>query len=182
MSTRPAASAGSSCSQNRSTVHPSASSRVSVSRSRSTVPSSFAAQKSALAVGRVAWVGPSRACGPADEQVDLEGRAVLPGFVDSHAHMVFAGDRSAEFAARMSGEPYSAGGIRSTVDRTRAATDDELRTTLTRLANEMRMSGITTFETKSGYGLTERDEARSLRLALSETTETTFLGAHVVPR
>ena len=131
--------------------------------------------------GRVAWVGPSRACGPADEQVDLEGRAVLPGFVDSHAHMVFAGDRSAEFAARMSGEPYSAGGIRSTVDRTRAATDDELRTTLTRLANEMRMSGITTFETKSGYGLTERDEARSLRLALSETTETTFLGAHVVP-
>lgn len=131
--------------------------------------------------GRITWVGPSRECGPADEQVDLEGRAVLPGFVDSHAHLLFAGDRSAEFAARMSGQPYSAGGIRSTVEQTRHADDTQLRVNLQRLHAEMLQSGITTFESKSGYGLTVRDEARALRLALEATPETTYLGAHVVP-
>jgi imidazolonepropionase len=134
-----------------------------------------------IADGRVIWTGPSCECGPADEQVDLEGRAVLPGFVDSHAHLVFAGDRAAEFAARMSGQPYAAGGIRTTVDATRAATDADLRANLRRLAGELRASGTTTFETKSGYGLTVADEARALRIAGESTPETTFLGAHVVP-
>jgi imidazolonepropionase len=131
--------------------------------------------------GAIAWVGPSGACGPADDIVDLEGRTVLPGFVDSHAHLLFAGDRGAEFAARMSGEAYTAGGIRSTVERTRAADNPHLLANLRRLSSEMLASGITTFETKSGYGLTIEDEARSLRLALAETGETTYLGAHVVP-
>ena len=130
---------------------------------------------------RVAWVGPRSAFDAADEVVDLEGRAVVPGFVDSHAHLVFAGDRSAEFAARMAGETYQAGGIRSTVERTRAATDDELRARLGRLAGELARSGVTTFETKSGYGLTVEDEARSLRIAGEITDETTYLGAHVIP-
>ena len=131
--------------------------------------------------GRIAWVGTSRDCGPADERVDLEGRAVLPGFVDSHAHLVFAGDRAVEFAARMSGRAYAAGGIRTTVAATRAATDDDLRANVRRLAAEMHTSGTTTFETKSGYGLTVDDEARALRIAAEATPETTYLGAHVVP-
>ena len=131
--------------------------------------------------GVIAWVGPAAQCGPADHVVDLEGRAVLPGFVDSHAHPVFAGDRAAEFAARMSGTPYGAGGIRTTVAATRAADDDALRANLARLVDELHRSGVTTFEAKSGYGLTTVDEARSLRLAAETTSETTFLGAHVVP-
>ena len=131
--------------------------------------------------GRVAWVGESAGCGATDHVVDLEGRAVLPGFVDSHAHLVFAGDRADEFAARMAGEAYAAGGIRSTVARTRAASDDDLRSGLARLSGELHRSGVTTFETKSGYGLTTVDEARALRLAREVTEETTYLGAHVVP-
>ena len=131
--------------------------------------------------GLIAWVGPSADCGPADQRVDLEGRAVIPGFVDSHAHLVFAGDRADEFAARMSGQAYEAGGIRRTVSATRDASDDELRAGLHRLAGEYRASGTTTFETKSGYGLTVVDEERALRLARELTVETTFLGAHVVP-
>lgn len=132
--------------------------------------------------GRIAWIGPAAQCGPADRQVDLDGRTVIPGFVDSHAHLVFAGDRADEFAARMSGRPYEAGGIRRTVSATRAATDEELRARLRRLGSEFRSSGVTTFETKSGYGLTVLDEERSLRLAREVTDETTFLGAHVVPQ
>ena len=112
--------------------------------------------------------------------VDAAGRAVLPGFVDSHAHLVFAGERGAEFAARMAGLPYSAGGIRSTVAATRAATDEQLRANLARLAAEMLAQGTTTFECKSGYGLTVADEARSLALAAEFTPEVTYLGAHVV--
>jgi imidazolonepropionase len=131
--------------------------------------------------GVVAWVGRTREVGATDEAVDLDGRAVLPGFVDSHAHLMFAGDRAAEFAARMSGRPYEAGGIRSTVASTRAATDDALRSRLDDLVGELHRSGVTTFETKSGYGLTTQDEARSLRIAAEATSETTYLGAHVVP-
>jgi imidazolonepropionase len=104
----------------------------------------------------------------------------VPGFVDSHAHLVFAGDRAAEFAARMSGEPYTGGGIATTVRATRAATDEELRERLRRLVAEMRAQGTTTVEVKSGYGLTVEDEARALRLAGEVTSETTYLGAHVV--
>ena len=130
---------------------------------------------------RIAWVGPSHLAPDSDHAMSVEGRAVIPGFVDSHAHLVFAGDRSAEFAARMSGESYSAGGIRTTVAATRAASDDELRANIQRLTRELVNSGSTTFEIKSGYGLTVEDESRSLRLAREFTDETTYLGAHVVP-
>jgi imidazolonepropionase len=130
---------------------------------------------------RVAWLGPATDAPAADTQVDMGGRAVLPGFVDSHSHLVFAGDRAPEFAARMAGEPYAAGGIRTTVAATRAATDEQLTAHTARLVEEMRRQGTTTFETKSGYGLTVRDEARSLAVARQFTDETTFLGAHVVP-
>ncbi len=131
--------------------------------------------------GRVAWVGPARYAPAADRRIDARGGAVLPGFVDSHAHLVFAGDRAAEFAARMAGEPYTGGGIRTTVGATRAASDGQLRATVRRLVGEALRQGTTTIETKSGYGLTVADEARSLRIAAEVTGETTFLGAHVVP-
>ncbi len=131
--------------------------------------------------GLVAWVGSAAAVPETDEQIDVEGRTVLPGFVDSHAHLMFAGDRASEFSARMAGESYAAGGIRTTVAATRAATDAELEANLLRLTAELRASGITTFETKSGYGLTVDDEARALRIAAKHTAETTYLGAHVVP-
>ncbi len=131
--------------------------------------------------GRVAWVGPSRQAPAADTAYDVGGRAVVPGFVDSHSHLVFAGDRAEEFAARMTGTPYSAGGIRTTVAATRAASDEQLAANLARLLEEMRRQGTTTVEVKSGYGLSVRDEARSLAIARQATEETTFLGAHVVP-
>jgi imidazolonepropionase len=131
--------------------------------------------------GVVAWVGPAGAAPPADTRIDVEGRAVLPGFVDSHTHLVFAGDRSAEFEARMSGQPYDGGGIAATVAATREADDDALRARLRGLVAELRAQGTTTVEIKSGYGLTVADEARALRLAREVTDETTFLGAHVVP-
>jgi len=131
--------------------------------------------------GRVLWTGPAARAPDADERRDLAGRAVIPGFVDSHAHLVFAGDRSAEFAARMSGTPYDGGGIATSVRATRAATDDQLRSLLAERVREMRAQGTTTVEVKSGYGLTVADEARALRIAREQTDETTFLGAHVVP-
>ena len=130
---------------------------------------------------RVAWVGRAADAPTADASYDVGGRAVIPGFVDSHSHLVFAGDRGAEFAARMAGEPYAAGGIRTTVAATRAATDEQLTSHVARLVAEMRRQGTTTVEIKSGYGLTVHDEARSLAVARQFTDETTFLGAHVVP-
>ena len=147
-------------------------------------PGPFAAQHNAALViddGRVAWTGPASQAPAADNMVDAGGRAVLPGFVDSHAHLVFAGERSAEFAARMAGTPYQAGGIRSTVAATRAAPDELLRANLLRLTREMLSQGTTTVECKSGYGLTVTDEARAVALAAGITPEVTFLGAHVVP-
>lgn len=131
--------------------------------------------------GTVAWVGAARRAPDADTRVDVGGRAVLPGFVDSHAHLVFGGDRAVEFEARMSGAPYDGGGIAATVRATRTATDDDLRARLRSLVAEMRSQGTTTVEVKSGYGLSVDDEARALRLAQEVTAETTFLGAHVVP-
>ena len=130
---------------------------------------------------KIIWVGNASSVPETDEQIDVEGKAVIPGFVDSHAHMLFAGERSAEFQARMKGEKYSAGGIKSTVEATRAATDEQLEQNLKLLLGEMQKSGITTFETKSGYGLTSADETRALAIASKHTPETTFLGAHVVP-
>jgi imidazolonepropionase len=147
-------------------------------------PGPFEARTGAALVideGRVAWTGPAGQAPAADDIVDARGRAVLPGFVDSHAHLVFAGERGAEFAARMAGQPYEAGGIRTTVAATRAASDITLRANLRRLADEMARQGTTTFECKSGYGLTVRDEARALMLAAEVTPEVTYLGAHVVP-
>ena len=135
-----------------------------------------------VADGRVAWVGPAAAAPAADRAIDVGGRAVVPGFVDSHSHLVYAGDRAAEFTARMAGVPYDGGGIGVSVTATRAATDDELRVLLRARVAEMRALGTTTVEVKSGYGLTVDDEVRSLRLASEVTDETTFLGAHVVPR
>jgi imidazolonepropionase len=138
---------------------------------------------------RVAWVGSAADAahiletrtGAAVEVVDAEGRAVIPGFVDSHTHLVFGGDRAGEFEARMTGTPYAAGGIRRTVAATRGATDEELRARLARLVSELHRQGTTTFEVKTGYGLSVHDEARLARLAAEVTPEVTFLGAHVVP-
>ena len=131
--------------------------------------------------GVVVWVGNSAAVPDTDEAFSVEGRAVIPGFVDSHAHLMFAGNRADEFSARMAGESYAAGGIRNTVDATRAATDERLLFNIRRLQSEMLRSGITTFETKSGYGLTVETEAKCLEIASLVTPEVTFLGAHVVP-
>lgn len=131
--------------------------------------------------GHISWVGSAAKAPAADESVSLAGKTVLPGFVDSHAHLVFSGDRSAEFSARMNGTSYSAGGIMTTVKATRAASDAELDENIATLAMEMYRSGITTFETKSGYGLNVEDELRSVRLATQHTEDVTFLGAHLVP-
>jgi len=129
--------------------------------------------------GRIAWVGEGSPA--ADERIDAEGGCVIPGFVDSHSHLVFAGDRSDEFEARMAGRRYEAGGIRRTVALTRSATDEQLLANAARLVAEARAQGTTTIEIKSGYGLSVADEERSVRLAATLTSEVTFLGAHVVP-
>lgn len=131
--------------------------------------------------GRIAWIGVASAAPAADRVVDAAGGAVLPGWVDAHTHLVFAGDRSAEFAERMAGRPYAAGGIRTTVAATRAATDDELRTNLVRLRAEAAAQGTTFLETKTGYGLDVETERRSARIAAGVADVVTFLGAHVVP-
>ena len=131
--------------------------------------------------GRIAWVGDASDAPVADKRIDAGGACVIPGFVDSHSHLVFAGDRADEFEARMAGRRYEAGGIRKTVRLTREASDEQLLARATALVAEMRAQGTTTVEIKSGYGLTVTDEARALRLASSLTPETTFLGAHVVP-
>jgi imidazolonepropionase len=130
---------------------------------------------------RIGWLGPAGDAPAADERLDAAGAAVLPGFVDSHSHIVFAGDRAPEFAARMAGEPYTGGGILTTVEATRAAGDDTLRGTAVRLRAEALRQGTTTLEVKSGYGLSVADEARCLHIAFEVTPESTFLGAHVVP-
>ncbi|MFI8788774.1 imidazolonepropionase [Streptomyces sp. NPDC055105] len=129
----------------------------------------------------VAWVGPRAEAPATDRSFDAQGRAAIPGFVDSHSHLVFAGDRTAEFNARMSGRAYSAGGIRTTVEATRAAPDSALHATAGRHVSEALRQGTTTVEIKSGYGLTVEHEVRSLAVAAAHTDEVTFLGAHVVP-
>jgi len=131
--------------------------------------------------GQIVWVGSANDAPEADTEVNLDGKSVIPGFVDSHAHLVFAGDRSQEFEARLSGIEYSAAGIMTTVNATRQATDEELDENIATRAIEMYRSGITTFETKSGYGLSVEDELRSLKLAVQHTEDVTFMGAHVVP-
>lgn len=129
----------------------------------------------------VQWLGAAVDAPAADEQRDLEGRAVFPGFVDSHAHLIFAGDRADEFSARMSGDSYSAGGIKRTMALTRAASDDDLRRHCAALVAEMAESGITHLEIKSGYGLTVHDEVRAVKIAREFTDDVTLLAAHVMP-
>jgi imidazolonepropionase len=134
--------------------------------------------------GYVSWVGQASVAPRSDvaKVVDAQGRCLIPGFVDSHSHLIFAGDRSDEIRARMEGESYSAGGIGCTVDLTRAASNGLLLQNARKLIGEANASGTTTMECKSGYGLTVGDEARSLVVAKQVTDETTFLGAHVVPQ
>ena len=133
--------------------------------------------------GKVSWVGSRSEVKVSKHQnvVSAKGKTVIPGFVDSHNHLIFAGDRAAEFSARMQGQPYAAGGINYTVEQTRSASDEQLRANAAALVIEGLTSGTTTIEIKSGYGLTIADEVRSLQIAREFTEETTFLGAHIVP-
>jgi imidazolonepropionase len=134
----------------------------------------------AVVDGKIDVVGPAGSL-DGDDWIDANGGAVLPGFVDSHTHLVFAGDRAAEFTARMAGEPYRARGIVETTEATNGAVDDELRRLVRRRVRQARAAGTTHLEIKSGYGLDVHSEARILSLAAEFTTDTTFLGAHVVP-
>jgi imidazolonepropionase len=130
---------------------------------------------------RIAWLGAAADAPAADDVVDAGGRAVLPGWVDSHTHLIFAGDRTAEFEARMAGESYSAGGIAVTTSATRDTSDFDLtRLAMGRVAEAV-AQGTTYLETKTGYGLDVENEARSARIAASVVDEVTYLGAHLVP-
>jgi imidazolonepropionase len=129
----------------------------------------------------IVWIGSAADAPAADNRIDVGGRVIVPGFVDSHSHLIFAGDRATEFAARMTGQPYDGGGIGVTVAATRAATEAKLTGLLAARIHELRALGTTTIEIKSGYGLTVADELRSLQIASQFSSETTFLGAHVVP-
>ncbi|MDO9398651.1 MAG: imidazolonepropionase [Herbiconiux sp.] len=131
--------------------------------------------------GLVAWVGPASAEPAADRRVDVGGRAVLPGWVDSHTHLVFAGDRTREFEERMAGRRYSAGGIATTVAATRAAGREALLANARRLRAEAERGGTTFLETKTGYGLDVASERTSVEVAAEVADVVTFLGAHVVP-
>ena len=132
--------------------------------------------------GVITWVGPSQEAPAADQQIDAQGMTCIPGFIDSHAHLVFAGTREQDFAGRMSGADYQPAGIHSTVGATREATDDELRENVQKLVSELQRSGITEFEIKSGYGLDVENEIRSIEIAAEFTSQVTFLGAHVTPK
>ena len=130
---------------------------------------------------RIAWLGQAADAPSADESIDAGGRALLPGWVDSHTHLIFAGDRTAEFEARMAGESYSAGGIAVTTGATRSTGDFDLtRLALGRVAEAV-SQGTTYLETKTGYGLDIDNEARSARIASTVVDEVTYLGAHLVP-
>ena len=131
--------------------------------------------------GKVQWIGANSSAPAADSSIDAESGVVTPGFVDSHTHLVFAGDRTQDYVARMTGSKYSSGGINTTVSATRAASEDELRETTRRLVSRARSTGTTTLEVKSGYGLNTETELKILKVAREFTHETTFLGAHIVP-
>ena len=131
--------------------------------------------------GTIAWIGPGSEAPAADEKVDLGGRAVLPGWVDSHTHMIFDGDRSAEFEARMAGESYQAGGIAVTMDATRSAGEERLEKLLVERIGAARRGGTTTLETKTGYGLNTESEVEAAKVAARHVDDVTFLGAHLVP-
>lgn len=130
---------------------------------------------------KVLWVGSSKEAPAADSKIDGNGGVVTPGFVDSHTHAVFAGDRSKDYVARMSGQKYATGGIKTTVAATRAATEDDLISHTKDLLRKCQSHGTTTVEIKSGYGLDVDTELKILKVAKTFTDETTFLGAHVIP-
>jgi imidazolonepropionase len=130
---------------------------------------------------RISWIGDAAAAPDADTAFDAQGRTVLPGWVDSHSHLVFAGDRTAEFEARMAGQSYAAGGIAVTMQATREASDDELRRLLAARVAEAAAGGTTYLETKTGYGLDVDNEARSARIAAEYVDQVPCLGAHLVP-
>ncbi|MFP5331617.1 MAG: amidohydrolase family protein, partial [Acidimicrobiia bacterium] len=130
--------------------------------------------------GVVRAIGPAGSL-PADRRVDAAGRAVLPGFVDSHTHLVFAGDRASEFVARMAGQPYAAAGIATTMEATKTASDAMLRRLVARRIAQAHAQGTTHVEIKSGYGLSVDEERRHLQIGREFTDDTTFLGAHLVP-
>lgn len=132
--------------------------------------------------GKVVWVGSNQSSPATDKRIDTDGKVVTPGFVDSHTHAVFAGDRHKDYLARMSGGKYASGGIRTTVDATRAATESELTLQTKSILARAKRTGTTTIEIKSGYGLNVETEAKLLRVAKEFTDETTFLGAHVIPK
>jgi imidazolonepropionase len=132
--------------------------------------------------GKVLWVGPNSSAPASDLNIDAENSVVTPGFVDSHTHAVFSGDRHKDYVARMAGSKYASGGIKTTVAATRAASVDELRNTTKKLINRAKSTGTTTIEIKSGYGLDVETESKILRVAQEFTKETTFLGAHVIPQ
>ena len=131
--------------------------------------------------GKISWVGGKTKAPSADFLIDANGGSVIPGFVDSHTHAIFAGDRLQDFLARMNGTKYESGGIKTTVAETRAASDESLLNHLENVVTEFTEYGITTFEIKSGYGLDVDTEVKLLRIAREFTDETTFLGAHVIP-
>ncbi|WP_270451445.1 imidazolonepropionase [Kocuria marina] len=131
--------------------------------------------------GVIAWVGPAAEAPAADHAVDVEGRAVLPGWVDSHTHLVFAGDRGEEFAARMAGQAYAAGGIGVTTRATREADDETLRGLVAHRVADAVAGGTTYLETKTGYGLDVEQELRAARIAAEAADDVTYLGAHLVP-
>lgn len=130
---------------------------------------------------QIAWVGPESRAPAADTRTDLGGRAVLPGWVDSHTHLVFDGDRTSEFEARMAGQSYSAGGIAVTTEATRRTNDERLASLVASRVAEAVSQGTTYVETKTGYGLTVEDELRSALAASQHVDEITYLGAHLVP-
>ena len=130
---------------------------------------------------RIAWIGTAAEAPAADDRVDADGRALLPGWVDSHTHLVFDGDRTAEFEARMAGQSYAAGGIALTRDATRTASDERLAALVAARVREARAQGTTWIETKTGYGLDVASEERSARIAAAGADDATFLGAHLVP-
>ena len=134
-----------------------------------------------IGAGRILWIGLASSAPAADRRTDVGGRAVLPGWVDTHTHLVFGGDRSAEFEARMAGQAYAAGGINTTVAATRAASEEQLVATALGLRREAESQGTTFLETKTGYGLDVESEVRSARAAAQVADVVTFLGAHIVP-
>ncbi len=132
--------------------------------------------------GRIVYAGGASAAPVGtDTAVEVGGRCVMPGFVDSHTHPIFAGDRAEEFALRMAGRSYQPGGILDTVAATRAARPEDLEANARRLIDQALVSGTTTVEIKTGYGLTPGDEAVHLGIARALSPEVTFLGAHLVP-